>query len=108
MTKVQIFRHDGAYSSFCCSGHADYAEEGSDIVCAGISAIVINTVNCLTDLCKEDPEIDYSEADGDIVCNFRTKPGKEAAFLIDCMIHGFDWIISSYGKKYLSYEIKEV
>ena len=28
-------------------GHAGYAEEGQDIVCAAVSALIINTVNSL-------------------------------------------------------------
>ena len=42
MTKITIFRNqDQAFLGFDCLGHAGYAEEGEDIVCAGISALVI-------------------------------------------------------------------
>ena len=48
MTKITIFRnHDGEYLGFDCLGHAGYADEGEDIVCAGISALVINTINSI-------------------------------------------------------------
>ena len=48
MTKITIFRNrDNEFLGFECLGHAGYAEEGEDIVCAGISALVINTVNSL-------------------------------------------------------------
>ena len=44
MTKITIFRNqDQAFLGFDCLGHAGYAEEGGDIVCAGSSALVINT-----------------------------------------------------------------
>ncbi len=110
MTKVQIFiTRDGHYRSFSCQGHTDYSREGADIVCAGVSAIVINTINCLEDLLHERIEVDYDEEEGgDIVCNFLEDPGEKGQFLVDCMIHGFDWIIQQYGRKYLNYEIKEV
>ena len=36
-------------------GHSGYAEEGSDIVCAGISALVITTENALCQLLKLSP-----------------------------------------------------
>ena len=109
MTKVLIKRdRTGHYLSFHCKGHAGYAEEGEDIVCAGISAIVINTCNCLDDLLEEQVIIRYSKDGGDISCVFRTIPSEKAALLVDCMIHGLEWIRTQYGKKYLNYKIKEV
>lgn len=108
MTSVQIFRHGGEYRSFRCCGHTGFAEAGEDIVCAGVSAIVINTVNCLQDLLQEKVEVQYDKEDGDIVCNFLSAPGERAAFLLDCMIHGLKWIQSQYGTQYLNYEIREV
>ena len=54
MTKITIFRNqDQAFLGFDCLGHAGYAEEGEDIVCAGISALVINTINSLGVYTKE-------------------------------------------------------
>ena len=109
MTKVLIRRdRAGHYLSFHCKGHAGYAEEGEDIVCAGISAIVINTCNCLEDLLEEQVTIRYSKDGGDISCVFQTIPSEKAALLVDCMIHGLEWIRTQYGKKYLNYKIKEV
>jgi len=108
MIRVQIEKQDGSWRSFRCTGHADYSAEGSDVVCAGVSAIVINTVNCLEDLTDEKIVTEYDAKEGGyLFCRFTEKPGERAAFLIDCMIHGFDWIIGQYGKKYLNYEIRE-
>ena len=108
MTEVQVFKHNGNYSSFICSGHTGYAESGSDIVCAGVSAIVINTINCLTDLLDTELSVDYSEDDGEIICNLPAVPTEKETLLIDCMLHGLEWIVSQYGNDYLNYEIKEV
>ena len=48
---------DGAsrITGFSIKGHSGYAEEGSDIVCAGISALVITTENALCKLVKLSP-----------------------------------------------------
>lgn len=109
MTKVCVWKSkEGVYQSFTCEGHAGYAEAGEDIVCAGISAIVINTINCLTDLLQEDLSCSFDEESGSIDCYFRKNPDEKAALLIDCMIHGLKWIQQQYGKRYLIYEIKEV
>ncbi|MCI2048475.1 MAG: ribosomal-processing cysteine protease Prp [Lachnospiraceae bacterium] len=109
MINVRIEKDkEGFYRSFICTGHAEYAEEGADIVCSGVSALVINTVNCLEDLlhAKITTEFDSKEG-GYLFCRFEEKPDEKASFLVDCMIHGFDWIIVQYGGKYLRYTIKE-
>ncbi len=109
MTKVTIRKtKSGDYVSFRCQGHTGYAEEGEDIVCAGVSAIVINTVNCLQDLTDAKFTLDYAEDGGDISLKFTDRPGEKAVFLVDCMIHGLKWIRMQYGREYLNYEIKEV
>lgn len=38
---------------FECSGHADYAEKGKDIVCAGISALCIALTESVEELADE-------------------------------------------------------
>ena len=106
MTRVQIIRtKDGHTRSFTCQGHTEYAE-GDDIVCAGVSAIVINTINCLEDLLKEQIEVDADEEDGgDLTCNVRSDLGRDGELLIDCMIHGLEWIEQQYGTKYLNHRV---
>ncbi len=56
MTRCTLFV-DGAsrITGFSVKGHSGYAEEGSDIVCAGISALVITTENALCQLVKLSP-----------------------------------------------------
>ena len=48
MIKVQINKTDNKYSSLIVSGHSNYDEHGKDIVCAGVSAIVIGGLNAMT------------------------------------------------------------
>ncbi len=38
---------DGRCYGFCCKGHSGYANKGSDIVCAAVSALTVNTVNSI-------------------------------------------------------------
>ncbi len=56
MTRCTLFV-DGAsrITGFSIKGHSGYAEAGSDIVCAGISALVITTENALCKLVKLSP-----------------------------------------------------
>ncbi len=110
MINVIIKRHRGSYQSFICTGHAEYAaDDTADIVCAGVSAVVINTINCLKDLLEEEVGIDYDQEEGGLItCVFTQPPSDKASFLIDCMIHGLKWIQAQYGEQYLTFEIEEV
>ena len=40
MTRCEFFTENDRITGFSVSGHSGYAEEGSDIVCAAISAVV--------------------------------------------------------------------
>ncbi|SDI58074.1 ribosomal-processing cysteine protease Prp [Natribacillus halophilus] len=44
-------REDRTIQSFTLSGHANADEYGEDIVCAGVSAVAIGTVNAIETLC---------------------------------------------------------
>ena len=109
MIHIEIQRDSrGIYRSFRCTGHADYAEAGSDIICAGVSALVIHTGNCIQDLNHENPVVHADETNGGYLeMIFRGEPSGQSGYLIDCMIHGLDWIIRQYGTTYLDYVIKE-
>ncbi|MBQ8655260.1 MAG: ribosomal-processing cysteine protease Prp [Clostridia bacterium] len=48
MTRAVLYRdRSGKLTGFSVRGHAGYAEEGSDIVCAGISVLTTTCVNAL-------------------------------------------------------------
>lgn len=110
MIRIQITKDkSGSYRDFTSSGHAGYAQSGQDIVCAAVSAIVINTLNCLLDLTDEKVEYDvHDEEGGYIHVRFPEKPGEKGTFLIDCMVEGLEWVRMQTGNRYLRYEIKEV
>ena len=62
MISVRIKKEKDVIKYISISGHAEYAEEGFDIVCASVSCIAITTVNALISI-DEDCLV-YSEADG--------------------------------------------
>jgi uncharacterized protein YsxB (DUF464 family) len=47
MTVVILYAQGETLHGFCCQGHAGYAPAGSDIVCAGVSALTATCVNAL-------------------------------------------------------------
>lgn len=62
MIKVKIKETSGRISSFEMSGHADFAEHGQDLVCAGASAVSFGAVNAIMELTGIEPEIQQSES----------------------------------------------
>ena len=51
MTRCEFFTQEERITGFSISGHSGYAEAGSDIVCAAISAVVSMTEAVINDIC---------------------------------------------------------
>ena len=49
MTTASFFKRNGKIYKFRVCGHSGYAEQGSDIVCAAVSSMVMLTVNVITE-----------------------------------------------------------
>ena len=70
MIRVSLYRNvRGDITGFSCKGHAGYAEEGSDIVCAAVSALSITCVNALQSVAGVAPEV--TEKDGFLTARLR-------------------------------------
>ena len=51
MTRCEFFTEGDRITGFSISGHSGYAEAGSDIVCAAISAVVAMAETTINDVC---------------------------------------------------------
>ncbi len=49
MITASFGKRNGRFYKFRISGHSGYSEEGSDIVCAAVSAMAMLTVNTLSE-----------------------------------------------------------
>jgi hypothetical protein len=60
MIQSVLYREEGRYTGYSAAGHSGYAEAGSDIVCAGVSALSITCVNALESLLgvQVEPRVD--------------------------------------------------
>lgn len=109
MTHVTIYSNQkNAFTGFRCEGHAGYADAGEDIVCAGISTLVINTINAIDALTTTSILADADSQDGTIYVNFPSGCEADAKLLVDAMILGLQGIQTNYGKKFLTLDFKEV
>ncbi len=64
MTKAKFVYENNLFNTFEIIGHADYAEEGLDIVCAGISATVITSLNLLIKLLNKKVLFNENQEEG--------------------------------------------
>jgi uncharacterized protein YsxB (DUF464 family) len=71
------------------SGHANYAEEGKDIVCAGVTALTQTLVKSIEDLTENKIECDISPGRADIKYRNLSEKAKtlvDSFFIGICMI----------------------
>lgn len=69
MIHINANRKDGKIVHLSVKGHADYSEEGKDIVCSAVSAISVGGINAL-----ENPEdFDLKVEKGDVEISVKTK-----------------------------------
>ncbi len=109
MIRLTMYKQaEGGYAGFTCKGHAGYGTHGQDIVCAGVSALVITTVQSIETLTSDEIESHSDEDTGTVTCRFHRPASKEAALLLDALLLGCRSIRETYGTKYITITFKEV
>ncbi len=109
MVKVIFYKNSKKeYRGFDFSGHADYDEEGRDIVCASISVLVINMINSVEAFTGDSFDVKTDEENGKIHFFLTGKVSPETKLLMRSLIQGLVYIKRQYGKKYVQLLIKEV
>lgn len=109
MIRTTIYRnHAGQYLGFSCIGHAGFAEHGSDIVCAAVSALVINTANAVELFTKDAFAAETDPESGLIAIRFQSPAGHDGKLLLDTMVLGLQNIQDQYGTDYSLLTFEEV
>lgn len=109
MITITVYEnHAKQCTGFQCIGHAGYADPGEDIVCAGVSALVINTLNALEAFTDEKFQAKTEQRSGLIEVHFLNPIGHDAELLLKTMILGLKDIQNNYGKEYSFLNFKEV
>ena len=106
MITVTVTKKNNSYTEFTSKGHAGYAEEGQDIICAAVSVLVINTVNSLETLTLD--QISVKEKDGYVSFTFTESVSEGGTLLMDSLVLGLTEIEHSYSKRYLKVKVREV
>ncbi len=110
MTKITIHKtNTGEYRGFTCKGHAGYADNGKDIVCAAVSMLVINTINSFDKITREPMQVKENARAGFIECLFRQYPISESSrILMDSLVLGLSQVEKQYGQKHCKLTFEEV
>lgn len=101
MVRVEVRRKaDGAIAGFRMTGHAEYAEAGKDIVCAGLSAVAIGTINAVeallgVRLVAGTPERGTLEAA--VPEGTEGRRGEDVQLLLEALVHMVRDIEAHYG-----------
>ena len=107
MTKVEIFNHDGRIHGFSVSGHSGYAEEGSDIVCAAVSAAVTFAECTINDVLGNHANTKVKEEEPRITLTLPAACDDEDA--VQAVLTGFMLTVCSLRDNYPEYiEVMEV
>ena len=101
----------GRYYGFECNGHAEFAEEGSDIVCAAVSILSINTANAIEAL--TDSRIKVTETDrnkGCLVIELPDGSNERSGLLMEAYEMGIRGVMDAYNgpKTYVAMKIANV
>ena len=110
MTKVTFYQNsENQCVGFTSEDHAGYAQEGEDIVCAGISALVINTVNSIEAFTEDAFSVFSDEETGMISWHLEGNPSKEAGLLLNTMILGLKGMADDENyEEYIDLTFEEV
>ncbi len=102
MIKVIVTRKNDKITSLEVSGHANYEVKGKDIVCAGVSAIVVGGFNALA---KCNPNLDIVVTDKVSKVKITDVNDNNIQSILNTMYIQLDTIYQSYPK---NISIKEV
>lgn len=88
MTEIKLFRdRDANIVKGVMSGHTDYAEIGSDIVCASVSSVIFMALNGIENVLNTQfgYETDDGYAEFVLPCDLDENKVKEINILLDSM-----------------------
>ena len=107
MTRCEFFMENDRITGFTVSGHSGYAEAGSDIICAAVSAIVTMAEATINDVCGAKAKVRVKEADARITLTLPTSCDEEES--VQAVLAGMMLTLVSLAEQHPDYiEVLEV
>ena len=107
MTRCEFFTAEDRITGFSVSGHSGYAEAGSDVICAAITAIVTMAEATINDVCGAKAKVRVKEEDARISLTLPTSCDEEES--VQAVLAGMLLTLCSMRDDYPEYiEVLEV
>ena len=107
MTRCEFFTEEDRITGFSISGHSGYAEAGSDIVCAAISAVVTMAEATINDVCGAKAKVRVKEEDARVTLTLPASCDEEES--VQAVLSGLLLTLISLREDYPDYiEVLEV
>ena len=107
MTRCEFFTEEDRITGFSISGHSGYAEAGSDIVCAAISAVVTMAEATINDVCGAKAKVRVKDEDARITLTLPASCDEEES--VQAVLAGMMLTLVSLREDYPDYiEVLEV
>ena len=106
MIEIEIQREKQQYRGFLCSGHAGYGQEGTDIICAAVSALTVNAINSIEQFTEDAFAVRQDDGLLELILEGDASTG--TVLLLDSMILGLQEIQKQYGNEYIRLIYREV
>ena len=94
MINIRANRKDGKIVYLSVEGHADYKEEGSDIVCSAVSAISVGGINALS----QPKEFVLKVEKGNVEISVKGKVNQHDYEVLETMLTQLKTVEESYSK----------
>ena len=107
MTRCEFFTEEDRITGFSISGHSGYAEAGSDIVCAAISAVVTMAEATINDVCGAKAKVRVKNEDARVTLTLPASCDEEES--VQAVLAGMMLYLCSLRDEYPDYiEVLEV
>ena len=112
MIRVTVFcDSEHRYQGIDLCGHAGDAlnpREGQELVCAAVSALMLNMANSVEQFTEDPFQADEDETDGVFRFRFTSSISPESELLINSLVSGLLDIEEEYGEPYIKIRFEEV
>ena len=102
MTTVQVWRDEHGVTGLKVKGHAGYAEEGSDIVCAAASILITTCANALETVVGIKPLVVANEQNTSIMValpkGLSPEKDHDARIVLHTTLQGFTDLTAEYHR----------
>ena len=98
MTEIRVFSRNGVVDSISACGHADYADPGNDIVCAGVSTVFRMLTVGISRLLDRTDFLEIDEAKAFMRVSIPATVHSQAALLVESAVAVLREFEAQYSK----------